>query len=198
MDFLSSPLNRKIYPIANVLSSFVIGVTISLIAFCVYWGIITARTGHTFSAEQCVKCVLIICIAAMMNAALMGFIVSFLRTNGAFSSVSLVIGTVIGFLNGLYVPLGSLPNNVQNFIQILPFMHIASLFRQVLTSGATKICYEEIGNEALLVYQKNYGITLDFGGGAISVETSLLYIISFMAIAMTCFFTNYGRKKKYI
>ena len=165
MDFRSSPLDRKIYPSANIVSSFMIGSVISVIAFLVYALLIAARTGHFFSASQVLQCLLLICLSTLMNAAFMGFIVSFLRTNGAFASVSLVFGTVIGFLNGLYVPLGSLPGGVQKFIQILPFIHIASVFRQILTSGSAKYCFENTGTEALKLYQKNYGIILDLGRG---------------------------------
>jgi multidrug/hemolysin transport system permease protein len=196
MDFRSAPLNRWVYPAANVLSAFIIGVAISVIAFALYGGIIAAGTGHTFSPAQIVQSFGVIVLSALMNAALMGFITSFLKTSGAFASVSLVFGTVIGFLNGLYVPLGSLPKGVQHAIQALPFMHIAAVFRQILTRRAAKRCFKDAGSAALKAYQKNYGVVLHMHGKTVGAKTSLIYIAVFAAVAMVGFLAHYGWKKK--
>ena len=40
---------------------------------------------------------------------LSALIVSFIRTNAAFSGFATVIGTVLGFVAGAYIPVGSLP-----------------------------------------------------------------------------------------
>ncbi|MGN0193874.1 MAG: ABC transporter permease [Pseudoramibacter sp.] len=196
MDFRSAPLNRWVYPAANVLSAFVIGAVISAVAFLVYGGLIAAGTGRGFTAAQVGQALGVIALSALMNAALMGLITSFLKTNGAFASVSLVFGTVIGFLNGLYVPLGSLPKGVQHAVQALPFMHIAAAFRQILTRRAAKRCFKDAGAAALKAYQKNYGVVLHLRGKAVSLQMSLVYIAVFAAVAMAGFLVHYGWKKK--
>lgn len=196
MDFRSSALARGVYPLANVISSFLIGAAVSAAAFAVYAVFIAASTGYRFSAPQILGCLLVICLSALMNAALLGFIVSLLRTSGGFSSVSSVFGAVIGFLNGVYVPLGSLPSGVQDFVRVLPFMHIASVFRRILTSESAAICFENAGETALDTYQKDFGIVLYAGSGEISIRTSVIYIAVFTAAALICFFINYGRKQR--
>ena len=76
-----------------------------------------------------------------MNAALMGFFVSLLKTTSAYGNFQLGAGHDHRILNGLYVPVGLLPNAVQVIIKILPFGHIAALLRQALASDAANACF---------------------------------------------------------
>lgn len=198
MDFASSPLKKWQYPAASLLSAFFIGTTISLLAALFYALFIVIKTGYCFTIVQMLETILFICLSSLMNAALMGLIVSFLKTSSAFSSVSLVIGTIIGFLTGLYVPLGSLPSSVARLIQGLPFMHIAAIFRQILTKDAADICFKQAGKQALLSWQKSFGVILDIGNGTISLQTSLCYVLIILAISLLLFCMNDSRKKRYL
>lgn len=130
MDFKSSPLSSMKYPSASVLSCIAIGTIISCVALAVYTLYIFITTGYCFGMQQFLQCIGFILLSSSMSATLLGFVVSFIKTSNGFSSISLVVGTVIGFLNGLYVPMGSLPEVIQNVLKCLPFGHIASVFRK--------------------------------------------------------------------
>jgi len=140
----------------------------------------------------------IILLSALMSAALMGFIVSNLKTNSAFSSVSLVIGTIIGFLNGLYVPIGSLPDAVQTVVKCLPFGHIASLLRQAIVTDAIDVSFEGMPQSVVDEYISGFGVVMSWGDKKIDIHTSLIFIISVMLISLILFFVNHNRKKKEI
>lgn len=87
-DFKSSPLAMS-YPIAAIVSAFVVGVLISGIVFLVYGVYIFLTTGYYFDLIIIFKTIGLIFISSLMNATLMGFIVSFISSNNAFSAVSL-------------------------------------------------------------------------------------------------------------
>lgn len=196
MDFKSSPMKPWEYPITQILAAFCVGTIISLISFAIYGGYICLDTGYRFELEQIVKCVGLVLLSSFMSASLMGLVVSFLKTNSAFSSVSLVIGTVIGFVNGLYVPMGTLPDIVQKMIKCLPFAHIASLFRQVLMKGAIDETFKDMSQTVEDQYMENYGVYLKWGSDNITFETSCIFIIVVMVVSLGAFFVSYNRKKK--
>lgn len=196
MDFKSSPMNLWEYPIAQIIAAFCVGTIISLISFAIYGGYICMNTGYQFELEQIIKCIGLICLSSFMSASLMGLIVSFLKTSSAFSSVSLVIGTVIGFVNGLYVPIGTLPDTVQNVVKCLPFGHIASLFRQVLMIGSIDVAFHGMSKTVENHYMENYGVYMKWGNKKITFEMSCIFIIIIMVVSLGLFFISYNRKKK--
>ena len=52
------------------------------------------------------------------------------KTQNAYGVASTVVNTLIGFLMGIYVPIGVLPSAVQTAIRLFPISHAAVLFRR--------------------------------------------------------------------
>ena len=198
MDFKSSPLSIMPYPTACVISAFVVGSIISLLSFAIYGSYIFIDTGYYFSVEMVVKCIGLIFLSAMMNAALMGFLVSFFETNNAFSAVSLIIGTIIGFINGLYVPMGLLPETIQSILKFLPFGHIASLFRRVLMEESIDLSFKNVPLSVRHAYTNDFGIILDWNGKEISLYVSIFLIFGVFLVSLILFFINFRRKRQEI
>lgn len=194
MDFKSSPVPRMVYPLASMATAFIIGTVISAAGFAAYSALIYVDTGYIFSMEQVLKCLGLICLSSLMNAALMGFMVSFFKTNSAYASASLIIGSVIGFLNGLYVPIGNLPETVQTFIKCLPFWHLASLFRQVLLKEPIILCFGNAPQSALDGYIYEFGIRFKWGNGFVQPIVSILFALGVCIVSTVLFFINYRRK----
>ncbi|HHX37228.1 MAG TPA: ABC transporter permease, partial [Clostridiaceae bacterium] len=132
--------------------------------------------------------------SALMNAALMGFIVSLLKTNSAYANFSLVMGTIIGFLNGLYVPIGALPSAVQTLIKALPFGHIAALLRQALATDAANACFAGLPEQAVVNYKEVYGILIYWGDEKITPAMSIAFIVAVLVVSLILFGLNYRRK----
>lgn len=196
MDFKSVPVLGYVYPVAMVVSAIMVGTIISIISFGVYFAYLYIELNVFFSIEQILKCIGLIIFSTAMSGTLMGFLVSFLKTNSAFSSLSLIIGTTIGFLNGLYVPMGSLPQNVQNVIKCLPFGHIASLYRKILMDNALDECFGSFPQELRDSYEQAYGVVICFDGNEIKTSISCIYMVVLLLVALVLMYFNYGRKDK--
>lgn len=194
MDFKSSPVPRMVYPLANVATAFTVGTVISISGFVAYSALIYLKTGYLFSSGQILECLALICFSSLMNAALMGFMVSFFKTNSAYGSASLIIGSVIGFINGLYVPIGNLPEAVQALIKGLPFWHMASLFRQVLLKEPISLCFGNAPQSVLDGYIYEFGIRFKWGNEVVKPIVSLLFALGVFVLSIILFFINYRRK----
>lgn len=197
-DFKSSPLTMSTYPISAVITGILIGVIISLIVFIVYGSYIFFATGYLFSLPVISKTLGLIFISALMNASLMGLLVSFISTNNAFSAVSLIIGTSIGFVNGMYIPIGQLSETVQNILKVLPFSHIASLFRQVLMGESIAVTFSGAPQEAVDSYINILGVALSWNDKVIPLTVSIVFILAVTLISLILFFINFKRKKEMI
>lgn len=198
MDFKSAPLKTSTYPIAGVISAMIVGILISVITFILYGLYIFIDTGYYFSLIIILKTLGLTVISTFMSAGLMGFLVSFFSTNGAFSSASLLIGTTIGFVNGLYIPVGQLSNTIQKSLNLLPFSHIASLFRQVLMKDSIAHSFVGAPISALNDYKETFGVVLKWGETTINFNVSMIFIILVFLLSLVLFFTNFKRKRQVI
>lgn len=197
MDFKSSPLGRMRYPLSHLLAAFLIGTIMSVSAFLLYLLFIRVQTGFMIPWRGIAEALAYIVLAALMNASLMGLMSVRLRTVSAFSSVSLVVGTIIGFLNGLYVPMGTLPKAARIVIKALPFGHSASLFRQALTEGAIQEAFSGMPGPAD-EYREFFGVILTRGGEPIGKGLSILYLLGVAGLSLGLFFIVYNRQAKEI
>lgn len=132
-DFLVSPVRRVELILGYLLSSFVIAVlitSITVIAGQIYLGV---TGGAVMTVAQDATCFGYICLSAAAFTSLSAFAVSFVPSPSAFTALATIVGTLLGFLAGAYIPPGVLPSGVANVVQALPFAQSALLIRQPLT-----------------------------------------------------------------
>ena len=135
-DFKVSPIKRSTLVLSYVISSCLVGLIMSLFSFAFAEGYILLSGGSLISLFGFVKVLGIIILSVLMSSAIVFLIISFVTSNNAFGAVSTVFGSIIGFLMGVYVPIGNLPSGVQTVIRFFPFAHPAVLLRQVMMSEA--------------------------------------------------------------
>jgi multidrug/hemolysin transport system permease protein len=140
----------------------------------------------------------LIVFASVLNSRFVGFICSFFSRNSAFSAASILIGTIIGFINGLYVPLGSLGKAVSNALCAFPTLHFASLFRGILTENAVDLVFKNAPALALEEYKYDYGLMLKFGDDDIGWIFSIVFVVVVSAISLAVMIFNLRRKREEI
>ncbi|MEA5040191.1 MAG: ABC transporter permease, partial [Clostridiaceae bacterium] len=131
-DFSASPVRRSTLVGGYVLSAFVIGVIMSAVTFVLAEAYIVAYGGTLLGISAILRVFACILLAVLASSAMVFFLVSFFQSNNAFATASTVIGTLIGFLTGIYIPIGSLPASVQTAIRIFPVSHAGVLMRQIM------------------------------------------------------------------
>lgn len=98
--------------------------------------------------------------------------------------MSTLIGTLIGFLAGVYIPIGVLPDSVQLFVKFIPFTYAASSLRQVFMEDPLAEVFEGAPAEALQSYEEAYGIVISFG----NYEVSQPVMVGILILTTVIFF----------
>ena len=161
---------------AYILSTFLVGQIMSLIAFVIAIGYLAA-TGCDMSAEGIVKTLLFTIPASLSGAIIVYTLTCRMRSEGAFSGFSTVLGVLIGFLTGIYMPLGTMSDGMQTIGSMMPATHVAALMRQTLSTdafdkimtGAPPETYDEIW--FMMGYQ------IELFGMEFSPFMSVIYVI---------------------
>ena len=176
-DIRSSPMPRVNIAGGYILSAFVIGVIMCVVALVLCQLYLVSEGGSVFTGIQLVKIFGLILLSTFSNTALVLFFVSFFQSNNAFSIASTIIGTVIGFLTGIYIPIGQLPEGVQTVIKVFPPSHSALLLRQVIMEDAIKTGFAGAPASAVSDFKEMLGVTFQVGGKAVEPLTSILILI---------------------
>ncbi|GAA3600111.1 ABC transporter permease [Klugiella xanthotipulae] len=161
-DFLVSPLRRVHLILGYLLSTFVIAVVMTLVVLAV-GQLYLSVGGGGLSAAHLGQVLLSVLLSSAVCAAISSCVVTFVASNGAFSALSTIVGTGIGFLAGAYIPIGVLPEAVGTVMNALPFGQAAMLFRRPFTADSLDTLAG--GNApAIDTVQTFYGITGSLGG----------------------------------
>ena len=176
-DIRSSPMPRVNIAGGYILSAFVIGVIMCVVALVLCQLYLLSEGGAMFTGIQFLKIFGLILLSTFSNSALVLFFVSFFSSNNAFSIASTIIGTVIGFLTGIYIPIGQLPEGVQTVIKVFPPSHSAMLLRQVIMEDGIKTGFAGAPASAVSDFKEMLGVTFQVGGKAVEPMTSILILI---------------------
>lgn len=182
-DFLVSPVRRGQLVLGYLLSAVFVAILMSLIVLAlsiVYLGLVDDTWLDAEAIARIIGFTVLCCVAF---TALSAFVVSFVRSSAAFSGLSTVIGTVLGFIAGAYIPVGSLPDAVASTVNALPFAQGAMLLRREFTESTLDAMVG--GNdEAAEGIREFYGIDALIGDFLVPPQLAVGVLV-----AMTVIFT---------
>ncbi len=163
-DLAASPVPGWMPPAAYFFSVVAAGLIIgfAVLVICLVW---LAATGSWFLSVADVLVLLgTLVMSVLSSSTLLVFVVGFLRTEGAFTGLNVILGTVIGFLIGAYMPLSVFPTGVQYVTLFVPGSYSAGIFRNCFMNGALDNIAQNISPEFADALASQYALKLNFFG----------------------------------
>lgn len=176
-DFHCSPLTRTAIVGGYLISTMVVGVIMSIVAFVLAECYILANGGGLLPFLSMLKVIGLVLLSVMASGSMVFFMISFFKTQNAFAVASTIIGTLIGFLTGIYVPISVLPSPVQTVIRVFPISHAAVLFRQVFMEVPLAQSFLGAPLEMVTEFKTSLGVVFQFGDYTMGVFGSILILI---------------------
>ncbi len=190
-DFSASPLSRGKLAGSYIVSSFVVGSVMTLLAFALSEIYIVARGGTLLTLSQTAEVMGLILLSALSNTAMLSFLVSFLKSQNAFGTASSLVGTLIGFLTGIYMPVGVLPEAMQAVVKVFPVSHAALLLRRIMMEAPMKAVFAGAPDAAAQSFRTQMGLSYSFGGTEIPAAVSIAILagaaLAFYALSIIRF-----------
>ena len=163
-DLAASPVPGWMPPAAYFFSVVAAGLIIgfAVLVICLVW---LAATGSWFLSVADVLVLLgTLVLSVLSSSTLLVFVVGFLRTEGAFTGLNVILGTVIGFLIGAYMPLSVFPTGVQYVTLFVPGSYSAGIFRNCFMNGALDNIAQNISPAFADALASQYALKLNFFG----------------------------------
>lgn len=181
-DFMISPIQKRKIMLGYFLSPFMVSVIITFsVAIVAELYIVFLSKGAFLTLKQAILLFFSCLFTVFCSSAFMFFVASFFRKIDTFSTMTSIIGPLLGFLTGCYVPIGSLPETAQMVVKYFPLTSGVVLIRRVLTENV----FTSDNPEAVRMIKEELGITM--GGQHELLFPFVLLAISgivFLAIAL--------------
>lgn len=188
-SFYASPISRGTlilsYLIAAILTGFIMCLFILLLS-----ALYVTSTGYSFvSLPQLIQVIALILLCVFVSSCLILLVAQFVRSDRAWGAFSTLAGTLIGFLGGIYLPMGMLPSGIQTFLKALPFLHETALMREVLTTDAIQHVFETLPVAYSNGYQEMMGITIHLQGEILSghLQIFVLCLCAIITLGISLF-----------
>ncbi len=195
-DFAASPVGNKNIVGGYIIGAVIIGIIMSIVALILAELYILAGGGELLSAQALAKVLSLIVVCTLCNSSIVLFLVSFFKSNNAFATASTIIGTLIGFLTGIYLPIGQLPESVQWIIKCFPVSHGAVLFRQVMMEAPMSASFNGAPTQIVSDFENMMGVTLKFGDATVTPLASLIVLLATAVVFYTLSLLSISRKQK--
>lgn len=191
-DFYITPMKKRNITIAYFISTFLITFMVCMITLFIAELYIVYYGGRWITLSAFLQVIGVLCIDIMCCISILYFALSFFHSTHAFSNITTIIGTLSGFLMGIYIPIGSLPNALQAIIRFFPPSHGASLLRKVMMDESLTRIMEPMPSEVLTNFKTQFGLDFYYGDTLCTTICS----IGILILTTILFIFLYRLKKK--
>jgi len=185
ISMLSSWKLELSYVIAAVLLGFIISFVCCFVGLLIFNGF---GVFEIFSFMDVVKIIGILFFGCLLSSTLVLPFLSIIKSTSAFSTLSTIIGTIIGFLSGVYISIGSVDEFLAQIMTWFPLTQINSLLKSVLMDYSMNEVFKNASSEVISKYKESYGVTLLGANGHVLSDLELLMYIT---ICIACFLMLY-------
>lgn len=179
-DFYITPINKNILLCSYLFSSFAIGamVLIGLIVFIEIYLLVIY--GISFTLTQIILILGVAGLSLILANSFILLLISFIKREQAVGAVGSIVGTLIGFVCGAYIPVGVLGDTIAKIFISIPFLPLTAISRQIffMNVSSTGLTEEMLGGELA----KKYGYELFFGDTQLSNSTLILMIVGYIVL----------------
>ena len=193
-DFYVAPINRNTLLLSYLFSSLAIG-TILLAGFIVFFEVYLLTVyGISFSFLQLLAIIGVTILSLLLGNSFVMIIVSFVKREQAMGAIGTILGTMLGFFCGAYVPVGVLGEMAGKVFTFLPFLPITTLARQsfFMNLSKTELTKEMVSGELA----KMYGYELFIGGKQLSLTTLTGIVTAFIVLFSMVLIIRFQKMRK--
>ncbi|MBP3610316.1 MAG: ABC transporter permease [Lachnospiraceae bacterium] len=188
-SFYTAPVSRLTVALSYILSAIIVGFVLCTLVFVLYMGFIWCMGGEVLTLPTIGKVLVGTLVNVILFSVLMYLLALFVKSSSAWGGLATIVGTFVGFLGAVYIPVGSLPEGVTGVLKCLPILHAASIMRKFMCMDALEQAFAGVPEEVVKVYREVMGIDIVMQDTVLSTEVQLLFlagcgIIVLIAIAL--------------
>lgn len=184
-DFKVSPISNFKVELSYAIFAILFGMILTMFSCVFAIGILNGFSSLLdYSAMDYLKIFGIVSLSTVLSATIVLPVLAFIRTSSAFTTLSTIVGTFIGFISGVYLSIGSVGETLQQVMTWFPMTQVNALLKQVLMKDSIAQVFENAPSSVVNEYKESYGVVLQNAGGAHLSNQFMLVYISMIIVAL--------------
>ncbi|MCH5262086.1 MAG: ABC transporter permease [Lachnospiraceae bacterium] len=193
--FYVAPVGRIKIALGYVLSAWLIGTVMCALTLVAAQGWLLLSGRETLTAVAMTQLLGMILLNTLVYASLSYLVALFIHSQSAWSGLLTIVGTLVGFLGAVYLPVYMLPDKVASFLKGLPILHGVSMMRRVCAAAAVENTFAGLPAEVSEQFCENMGIVIHMGETEISVELQCIGLVALSVIVLVAAAAVSNRRK---
>ncbi len=161
-----APISRFALVSGYVVSAICLSIIFSVVTVVVSEIIVVITGGALITPIMALKVLGLIVLNAFSTTAFLFFITSMARTRSAYSGISTFVYTLSGFITGMYVPIGIMPEFVGRILAFIPMSQGSAWMRRIFMNDALHKAFAGLPKDAISKYAEATGMELKIGNTA--------------------------------
>lgn len=184
MAFYVTPVGRLKLSLGYILAAWLVGTGMCLLTLAAGEGYFALQGYGLLGAGSLLKLAGMIALNTFVFSAAAYLLALFVHSSSAWSGMLTIIGTLVGFVGGIYLPMDALSEHVQSVLKCLPVLHGAAMMRRVCTEEAIGETFRGLPETAGDVFREAMGISVSVGDHVVSVGEQVLFLLFYAIIAI--------------
>lgn len=176
-SFYVAPIDRAKILFGYIISAVIIGVIICMFTFFISELYILAIGGELLGVVATLKIFGLIVLNVFVSACMMILLASLIHSESAWSALGTIVGTLVGFVGGIYLPMGMLPSAVQNVLKAFPVLHGTSMMREIFTHDAIAKTFSGQASVMIPEYKDVMGISILVNDKVLNSSFQMIFVL---------------------
>lgn len=172
----AAPVSRSVIALSYVVSAVLIGIFMCVLTLAIALGYILATGGTMLEIDTLLRIFLLIVLNVCIFSIIMYLCALFIKSSGAWSGIATVVGTLVGFVGAIYLPMGNLPEGVAAVLKYIPILHGASLMREACCGQALETTFAGLPGQVMSEYKEYMGIQIKMGDNLATLPFQVLFM----------------------
>lgn len=182
--FYCAPVHKIVIALSYITTAVIIGTLFCMLTLAAALVYICAMGGTMLSLASLGKILLLTLLNVCIFSVIMYMIALFVKSSSAWGGLGTIVGTLVGFVGAIYLPMGSLPEKVAEVLKYIPILHGTSLMRKVCCDKALNLTFANMPEEFITEYKKAMGITVSMQGKDVSDGIQILFLVLCGVVAL--------------
>ena len=183
-SFYVAPVKRSKLALGYVFAAWLVAVGMCVLTLAVGEGYMVLQGHGLLPAADLLKIVGMIMLNAFVYAALGYLLAMAIHSDSAWSGMLTIVGTLVGFVGGIYLPMSQLPESVCNVMKCFPVLHGTAMMRVVLTKDAIEKTFAGLPEMAGDIFREEMGVEIMAGSSEITLGYQIIFLLAYGIIAI--------------
>ena len=184
-DFKVSPISNFKIELSYAIFAILFGIIMTMFSCIFAIGMFNGFSSLLdFSTMDYLSILGVVSMGTVLAATIILPILAFIRTSSAFTTLSTIVGTFIGFISGVYLSIGSVGETLQQIMTCFPLTQVNALLKQILMKDAISKVFDHAPSTVITNYKESYGIILQNASGEHLSNHFMLAYLSIIIVVL--------------